>query len=422
MTRNRLILFCAFLFFILVIRIFTFYQNKPVIPVGKPVTFEGEVVSEPVLRESSQSFQLETSLGMKVYVTGSQNENYPNGERLQVIGSLEKRLLNNNREIYTVFLPQISHMKSSNTPVLAVASFVRQKITGFYNRTLPPDSASLLLGIVFGIKGNISKSFMENLQAAGVLHVIAASGMNVTLIGGFLSSILVLFLKRQWAIALTILGLVFYALLAGFQASIVRATIMGALVFSAQILGRQYLAAYGLFLAGFLMLFISPDLLLDIGFQLSFLATAGLLYLRPLIDSLFSKRLIKKLPVAEDLTTTIAAQAATLPVLFVNFGSYSPWSIIANALVLWTIPILMILGGIGAILSFILEPLGRFLIYLCLPLLWYFEKVVKLFPVISSDASATNTHWTLVLGYYLILLSFIIWHTIRSKRHERKNK
>jgi ComEC/Rec2-related protein len=418
MNRNRFLVFCFFLFTILLIRLGIYYQGQPVIPIGREVTVLGKIVSEPVFSDRFQSFWVQIASGTKIYVTEMQEKEYLNGEDLRLTGSLEKRVLNKNFTIYAAFLPQITSLGQSKNPFLAVMSFIRQKVTDFYNRNLPSDFASLLLGIVFGIKGSLSKEFLESLQSAGVMHVIAASGMNVSLVGGFLSAFLILFVRRQWAIVITILGLIFYAFLAGLSASILRATIMGILVFSSQILGRQYLASYGLFLAGFLMLFISPSLVLDVGFQLSFMATAGLLYLRPIFDLLFSKNL-GKLWVSEDLFTTIAAQLATFPILFTVFGNYSPWSIVVNAFVLWTIPILMILGGVGAILSFVLEPLARLLIYLCLPLLLYFEKIVKLVPV-SRVQEPVNSHWSMVVGYYLILVSLFLWFKLKGKHNANK--
>ncbi len=414
---KKLLLFILFLMLILILRLFFFYQNRQELKTGEKITVEGTVASEPKINGNFQNFQLQLNDGNRVFITSFSNKEYNYQDRLLIIGSLEKRLLNNN-ELYTIFLPEITLKKDIIGSFLAVPSFIRQKIITVFNNLLPPDQSALLLGIVFGVRTNISDSFMQNLRSAGVLHVIAASGMNVTLVGGFLSSMSILFLKRQWAIILTIFGLFFYALLAGLQPSIIRATIMGCLVFSAQLLGRQYFASLALFLTAFIMLFISPFLFFDIGFQLSFLATLGLLYLRPIIDLGFSKTLIRKLPVIEDLTTTIAAQITTLPVLLFNFGSFSFFSIIINALVLWTIPILMVLGGLGAIFSFVFEPMTKLFIYLCIPLLIYFEKIVILFPKLSSNINQENIHWSLSIGYYLIIICLVL---LFKKHEDKKN-
>ena len=121
------------------------------------------------------------------------------------------------------------------------------------------------------------------------------------------------------------------------------------------------------------MLFISPNLISDIGFQLSFTATLGLILIPKI-------RAIGKIwVIGNDINTTIAAQIATLPILLINFGTYSIYSVLVNGLVLWTVPILMAIGWIGALVGLIFIPLGQLIIYLCYPLLIYFEKIVDFF-------------------------------------------
>jgi len=94
--------------------------------------------------------------------------------------------------------------------------------------------------------------------------------MKITILGGFLSLMFAMFFRRQMALILTILGIVLYALLVGLESSIVRASIMGILVFLAQIAGCQNSSFLALLLAAFQMLMRAPSLILDVGFQLSF--------------------------------------------------------------------------------------------------------------------------------------------------------
>jgi predicted membrane metal-binding protein len=96
---------------------------------------------------------------------------------------------------------------------------LREKLITLFSKTLPSPSSSLLLGIIFGIKEQMPKDFNDNLRTSGVFHVIAASGMNVTLIGGFIGTLFAFFLKRQIAIGLSILGIMFYVVLAGLEKS-----------------------------------------------------------------------------------------------------------------------------------------------------------------------------------------------------------
>jgi len=229
------------------------------------------------------------------------------------------------------------------------------------------------------------------------------------MVSGFFFYLFSLLFKRQTAIFLSILGVVFYDFLAGFQSSIIRASIMAALAFSSQILGRQRDGVYVLFLTGFIMLFLWPQFLTDIGFQLSFASTLGIM----VIPSLFKKW---ENALSGDLLTTISAQAATLPILLGSFGTYSIWSVVVNFLVLWTVPILMILGGFAAIAGFILAPVAKLLLYLCLPFLIYFQSIADYFAHLTGPITVQNLPWQLTAAYYLLLISILVF--IFKKRHD----
>ncbi len=394
---------------ILLIRFVFFYNQKNNYQNGQVVNFETTLLNEPQFLGNYQKFTLNLPQGEPVFVTTSALPEYKYGDRITISSTLIKQVINK-RTIYSLKFPKISLVKTKNSPLLAVTIFVRQSVTDLYNKALPADLSSLMLGIVFGIKAPMTKEFTQALRLSGVFHVIAASGMNVTLIGGFISSILVLFLRRQTALVLSIFGILFYVFLAGMQPSIVRASIMGILVFTAQILGRQTLASYSLFLAAFLMLFVSPNLISDVGFQLSFAATLGLLYIRPLFEKMGKlKQLVAKFPLSEDLFVTFSAQIATLPILLLTFGTYSLWSIVVNSLVLWTIAPLMILGAIAAITGLVLPGLASIFIYFSLPFLLYFQKVVSFFSSLQGAITIVDVPLSFVLAYYLFLLALVMY-------------
>ncbi len=404
MNRKILIL-CLVLLLILGLRFYFFYQNRQVYSDKQKINFQTTLLSEPKFVSNRRSLFANLPNGEKVFITTDAYSSFNFGDNLNISGTLNKQLLKDGRSIWTMIFPKISPKGNS----LKLVSNLRQKIISLFDKTLPQPSASLLLGIVFGIKEQMDADFVRNLRNVGVLHVIAASGMNVVMVGGFLSSLFAFFFKRQLALALSLFGILFYAVLAGLEPSIIRASIMGGLVFLSQILGRQNTASYGLFLAGFGMLFFSPSLISDVGFQLSFAATAGLLYLRPLFEMGRSKEIIEKSIIGEDIVTTISAQLATLPILLTNFGIYSLWSAIVNALVLWTVPPLMISGGVGAIIGLVSVSLGQIFIYLCLPFLFYFEKIVSVFGSIGGLVNIASLSWTFALGYYFILAALILF-------------
>ena len=384
---------------ILAVRFYFFYDNQHQLANGQQISFETTILSQPQVVGNRQVFTANYQ-NQKIRITTGRFPEMNYGDFVRIIGQISNK---NNRVL--MYSPKIEAINNSSNILqsgLRRINIFRQKLITLFSKTLPSPSSSLLLGIIFGIKEQMPKDFSNNLKTSGVFHVIAASGMNVTLIGGFISTFFAFFLKRQIAICLSILGIMFYAVLAGLEPSIIRASIMGILVFSAQILGRQTLAINGLFLAGFTMLLVDPTLISDIGFQLSFVATLGLVLIPKI------KAIGKIWVIGEGVNTTIAAQIATLPILLANFGTYSLYSILVNGLLLWTVPILMIIGGIGAILGLILMPLGQLLIYLCYPLLLYFETIVNIFGKIGGAITIESLSWQFILGYYCLLSSVLL--------------
>ena len=423
MSRS-LIAFILILLVVLVSRLFTFYSTKTVYRDGEKISFSSRILSEPKVYKSYQSFWLELPSTDRVYVKTEIYPEYYFQDSVNVAGSVRflphqgggqnygasgqnNRLLNDEASILTMDYPKISFVKNSDGLFLAVVKPIRQKIITVFDKTLPKDLSGLMLGIVFGIKQNLSKDFLDNLKTAGVMHVIAASGMNVTMTAGFVFYLFSLIFKRQLAVFLSGLGILFYAILAGFEASIVRASIMGIIAFSSQILGKQQYGFYALLLTGFLMLFISPNYLFDIGFKLSFAATLGILFI-PGVFTRFQNAL------SDNFLTTISAQIATIPIILASFGTYSLWSVIANTLVLWTVPFLMILGGIAALVSFIFEPAATIFLYLCLPLLLYFEKMVAFFGTLKGNIVLESFPWQFGVAYYLFLASFLLFYFKRN--------
>lgn len=148
-------------------------------------------------------------------------------------------------------------------------------------------------------------------------------------------------------ISLACLG---YALLTGFQVPVIRAFIMVELAFLAQMFGREGDSIWILALTGGIMLIVNPSWLVSISFQLPFLATLGVLVFPPLITNKLSwvPEIIR-----QDLGVSISAQALTWPIIAYNFNQVSLIGLLANVLVLWTVPFIMLAGAVILGLSFI---------------------------------------------------------------------
>ncbi len=261
---------------------------------------------------------------------------------------------------------------------------------------LPEPMASLAAGILLGVKAAMPVDFYQALVSTGTLHIVAASGYNVSIVLAVIMGIALKVVSRGWAIVLGIFGVVAYVIVAGAGASVVRAAIMGSLTLVAYYFGRPTEARRLLWLTAYLMLMIQPLLILDIGFQLSFCATAGLLYLEPWIARLFAK-VPNSGPessepkqgselwghaqayLSEYLYPTLAASIATLPVILWHFGRVSWISPLVNMLVLPFVPLIMGLTAVIIVLGMVLPGLGQLMAWLLYPVLWWMVRVIRLF-------------------------------------------
>jgi len=242
-------------------------------------------------------------------------------------------------------------------------------------KNLPEPMSSLAAGILLGIQGKMPEAFHQSLISTGTLHIVAASGYNVTIVAVVLMSIVGRVIAKQYAIMIGILGIITYVLLAGSSASVVRAGIMGSLTLIAYYFGRVAEAKRLLWICGVIMILVNPLMIVDIGFQLSFVATAGLLYIKPWIARYGSKNKFFD----EYLYPTLAATLATMPIILIQFGRVSWISPIVNMLILPVVPLIMLLTtitiGIGS-LSVLLGQLGSLILYFPL---WYMVKIIEMF-------------------------------------------
>lgn len=281
----------------------------------------------------------------------------------------------------------------------------QESLDNVINQILPYPQAPLLSGILFGSQGRLSYFFRQDLKTTSTIHMVVVSGQNLTILAGFLMSLASL-LGRRKTIVLTLLAIIFYSLLTGLQIPVIRAAIMAFMAYLAQLLGREKVGWWVLFLTAALMLLVNPNWIFSISFQLSFLATAGVLLVAPLVSQYLT--VVPKI-LKEDIATTVSAQALTLPIIAYNFHQLSVVGVIANIFTLWTIPIIMVSGFITVIFGLIDTTLGQIVGLIPGVLLTYFIYVVKFFAGLpGASLKLGETNWVLWAGYYLLILS-LIW-------------
>jgi len=282
----------------------------------------------------------------------------------------------------------------------------------------PEPESSFMAGLLYGSKSGLPPDVTANFSRTGVTHIIAVSGFNVTIIVSVLLWALIrLGLYRQQAFWVIVTFLIIFVIFSGATASVIRAALMGFVVLLAQQIGRVSRMANVLIFTVAVMMLQNPYLLLwDAGFQLSFLATLGLVYILPVLDrviplgqhSLFFPRDDALNFVREPLTQTLSAIIATLPLILYQFGRLSIVAPLVNVLILWTIPWLMLGGFIALVTSFIFYPLGQLAAWISAVGLEYVLRVVNWFGNQSWAAANFNLpSWAMVAMYVGLVYAII---------------
>ena len=239
-------------------------------------------------------------------------------------------------------------------PAVAMAA-LRGLLLGGLNDLVPEPEAALGAGILLGVRTSIAPEINDAFAAAGLTHVVAISGWNIAIVAALMLALVRPLERRRggrWTTALIAASAVgAYVILTGASPSVVRAALMAGAMLVGRLGGNRAHATSALGLAALVMLLVAPAVLWDVGFQLSLLATAGLIwYGRGIEDRL------RRWPgwLREPVALTLAAQITTLPVILVNFERLSLVAPLSNVLVVPIVPLAMLtsagasMGGIVA--------------------------------------------------------------------------
>jgi len=232
----------------------------------------------------------------------------------------------------------------------ALLAGTRSALLGGLNAIVPEPEAALGAGILLGVRASIAPEINDAFATAGLTHVVAISGWNIAIVAALVAAAARPLERRpggRWSsatvAAATVAG---YVLLTGASPSVIRAALMAGCMLVARMGGSRAHGASALELAALLMLLVAPPVLWDVGFQLSLLATAGLIWFGAPVE-----RRLAQWPawIREPVALTLAAQLTTLPVILVNFERLSLVAPIANVLVVPFVPVAMLFSAVAAL-------------------------------------------------------------------------
>lgn len=256
-----------------------------------------------------------------------------------------KRYLKYKQVFYTIYAKDTACDKQSfkiNNYFKYYSYKIKTKLLEIIYSSIPKAEADIMNGLMLGNQRVIPDDIYDKFKITGTVHILAVSGMNVGLIALFIFLLLkILKVKRKVAAVITLLFITAFAIITGAGASIVRATIMGYVVLMGLIMEKDTDLINSLSIAAFILLIFNPSNIYDVGFQLSFLATFGIIYFIDWVESS-----LKGLPkwLSGTLASTIAAQLFLSPVMADTFHQVSVISVLANIFIVPLAGMISILG------------------------------------------------------------------------------
>jgi competence protein ComEC len=386
-------------------------------------SFSGIICKEPQMDYDKQKVVVCFN-DKKILVSTSVYPEFDYGDRVEVNGKLKKPgmiedfdyegyLLKDGITAYMSF-PQIKLIEKNqgNIFMSKILSF-KKRMNNEIEKQLTLDKEAILEATILGNTMKMSDDLKQKLSVSGLSHAIAISGAHIVLFAGIILELLFLIgLWKREAFIVSILFIFFYVIFVGAPASALRAGFMIGLIYFAQILGRDISNLRVLFIVGFVILLNNPLLLkYDLGFQLSFLATLGIIVLGPILN--YWLGFINYKWLREITAMTISAQVFVLPVLVLNFGYFSIVSLISNILVFWVLPIIMILGILFPLLGLVSSFLAYIVSMVLSIFLWYLIIVIDY----SAKVPFAKLEMPILL-FFILYIPLVLFVLFQKRKRE----
>ncbi|MFH1088574.1 MAG: ComEC/Rec2 family competence protein [Patescibacteria group bacterium] len=395
---------------------------------GQTITFMGQIIDDPQITLGSRKFTVivqssdeQPAMSGKVLIKNSRYPEYNYGNVIAITCKVNSTK-GNDVSGYAKYLGRFNIYATCDYPDINI----KQEFAGnllwrwlyqlkhyflhIADQIMPEPASSLLAGLLLGVSATLPKQIIDGFNTAGLTHIIALSGFNISIVAG---AVLGLLRWLPWSMRLTvaIVAIWLFVLLTGAAPSAVRAGLMGMIILSAGLFGRLSDISVSLVLSAALMVIANPKILFgDIGFQLSFLATVGIIYFSPFLVS-FNKTKFNW--INNLVIPTLAALIMVTPIIMINFGRISIIAPLTNVLVVPLVPLAMLLGFwavVGGMIWPILGSVLGWLAWLPLRLMVGVAEYMKNLSWASINLEI-QAGWWLVL-YYMVILGILIWYYV----------
>lgn len=396
--------------------------------VGKTVELSGIVNDDPDIRLKNQHLNIKLKdKDINILVTVQRGIEFSYGDNVIVRGVLSepenfitnsgkefnyKRYLANQDIYFMIKNGDLEIISSDNgNKIKSLLYKFRTNFIANINRVIPMPESDLANGIIIGARGGFDEDTKNEFIETGTIHIIALSGYNVSIVAEEVMKVFSLVFSQITSIVLGIVVILLFIVMTGASSTAIRAGIMATIMLLGRMTGRNYLAGRALVIAGLVMIAYDPRVLFDMSFQLSFIATGGVLFLTPKIINWF-RFLPMRFGIREMVASTFSATISVLPILLYLTGVLSLVSIPANILILLFIPTAMLfvfITGISGFISPIISIPFGFISYM---ILLYILSVIHLLGKLSFASFTIHSFpLFLTIGIYI----FLIWWVFKKK-------
>lgn len=279
-----------------------------------------------------------------------------------------------------------------------------------YFKSLNSESASIAEALVLGNKSDVPGYVLENFKKSGVFHLLAISGLHISILLYFINWIFRKINFFTFSFLLIFIFLLIYNFLVGEKASMQRATIMSVFIILAGMWGREYSQRIVLYFTYIAMILSNPSFFYDLGFWLSFISMAAIIFVSPVLlnflSKIFPKFKIKESYIVRMAVLTISVQIVLTPMISYFFGGVSTVAVAANLIIIPAFYAVLLLLFVSSVFSMIWMPLGIFILKPVSIFITYILRVTAFLGKLDfSFLSLDHFYMKHVITYYAVLLA-----------------
>ncbi len=407
---------------ILISNCYSTFKHTDSIPIEKDIYITGVIDDEPAVKEKGVSFTLRSGGCRYMAFVSSPTAELAYGDLLNIVGFFSSNNIATNPDQFnyqnylerkgiagTIFVNELKIIKRGQGNIFrAKAIDLKNRIVAFHSKYMPAPYSSLFGSIIFGLKASpIAEETRDRYQKAGVVHILVVSGQQVSIL---MSVCLVMFglikAPKLFSVVMASFLMWMFTAMSGFGPSIVRSAIMGQITLIAIAFDKENDFFSSISLAALILLLANPNDLLDIGFQLSFLATWSLVCISPVLYKELKTYLNSTISAA--LSITIAPVIITMPISVYYFSQLTPIAFIANIIVVPIAEIMAIVGFVSSFMIFVFAPIAivldgfLFVVLICLD---SFVQLCSNIPFAYTYIRSPSI--VIVLVYYAIVVYVI---------------